>query len=424
MIDSRPQYILATPMNEDRLPPQGQLLLPLLETIADAGGQAPPRRVYDALAERMGLPPALRSRTVCGGAAGRINAWERQVRNARQAAAARGLIENDPAKRTFNLWEITERAAKGLRTIRTGLIITVYETASGSMCLCECETAVELIADESVDLILTSPPFPLATPKGYGNRPVQEHIDWLLDCARAWKRIIAGRGSLVIHLADVWTRGAPTLELYQERLLLRLVDELGYRLAQKFYWHNPAKLPAPAEWVTVRRVRVTPSVEPVFWLSPTDFPKANNRNVLRPYSESMRKRLKQGGDRAQQRPSGHRLSEAAFSADCGGSIPHTLLNMAHSDSNTHYLRTCRERGLPIHPARMPEAMADFFINLLTEHGDTVLDPFGGSNVTGASAARLGRRWMATERVYDYVRGSVIRHEWDPTLRTYLDNLVE
>lgn len=411
-------------MSDERLPTKGQLLLPLLETLDEAGGQAAPREVYDALADRVGLPPALRSRTVCAGAAGRINVWERQVRNARQVAAARGLIENDPARRTFNLWEITERAARGLRNVKPGLVITVFETSSGVALLTECETAVQLIGDGAVDLIITSPPYPMPTPKFYGNKSVADHIDWLVDCARDWKRIIAGDGSLVVNLGDVWRRGSPTMELYQERLLLRLVDELGYRLAQKFYWNNPAKMPAPAEWVTVRRIRVTPAVEPVFWLSPSDYPRANNRNVLRPYSESMRKRLRQGGDRARRRPSGHTLSDGSFSQDCGGSIPTTLLNCPNTESNSHYIRTCRERGLPVHPARMPAALAEFFINMLTCPGDVVFDPFAGSNVVGSVAARLGRRWVASERVYDYVRGSVIRHEADPTLRTYFGNFAE
>ena len=409
-------------MSDERLPIRSQLLLPLLQTIDEAGGQATPREVYDVLAERVGLPPALRSRTVCGGAAGTINDWERQVRNTRQQAAALGLIENDPAKRRFNLWEITERGAQGLRNIRHKVLITIFETASGVCLGGECEVAVEMIASESVDLIICSPPFPLTKKKGYGNLEAGEHIEWLVDCARSWRRVLHDRASVVLALGDAWMPGSPTMQLYQERLLLRLVDELGYHLAQRFFWENTAKLPSPAEWVTVRRVRVTPSVEPIYWLSKTNSPKANNRNVLRPYSESMRRRLKQGGERARRRPSGHRLAEAAFSNDCGGSIPHNLLTFANTTSDDVYLRACRERGLPIHPARWPPQLVEFFIDFLTDPGDTVADFFGGSGTTGEVAAKRGRRWITAERVYEYALGSVARHEGDPTLRTYYQNL--
>jgi site-specific DNA-methyltransferase (cytosine-N4-specific) len=198
------------------------------------------------------------------------------------------------------------------------------------------------------------------------------------------------------------------MSLYQERLILRLIDEAGYCLNQKLYWENPAKLPAPAEWVTVRRIRVTPSVENLWWLGVNaKATKANNAAVLRPYSESMKQKLRAGGERkAQQRPSGYTLKAAAFSEDKGGSIPHNIIVAGNTTSNDEYQRSCREAGLPIHPARYADAVPDFCIKFLTDPGDHVVDIFGGSGKTGKVAEALKRRWTVIEKSLKYACGGV------------------
>jgi hypothetical protein len=91
-----------------------------------------------------------------------------------------------------------------------------------------------------------------------------------------------------------YNAGAPTRSLYEFRVLLMLCDELGFHLAQECFWYNPAKLPSPAEWVNVRRMRIKDSVEYVFWLSKEPIPKADNRKVLVEYSPDMRRLLVKG----------------------------------------------------------------------------------------------------------------------------------
>lgn len=392
------------------LPSQQTLLLPLLETLNDAGGKMSPQEVYEELARRVSLSEEERRRRVSNGREGRaINEWERRVRNTRQQAAARGLVETDPAQARFNLWALTEKAKRGLLNCKPGVRITIFTTELGESIWAECETAVGLFSDHSIDLLLTSPPYPLQRTKKYGNRPALAHTEWLLECLSMWKSKLTATGSLVLNLADVWEPGTPTISLYQERLLLRLCDDFGFHLNQRLYWHSPAKMPSPAEWVTVRRVRVTPSVENLWWLSTTPFPKANNRNALRPYSESMKKRLEAGGERrASVRPSGHKLKEGAFTTDCGGSIPHSLIVASNTASNDQYQRMCRDAGLPIHPARFPEQVPEYCIKLMTDEGDLVVDIFSGSTMTGRVAERLGRRWACIEKSLAYAAGGLFR----------------
>jgi site-specific DNA-methyltransferase (cytosine-N4-specific) len=180
-----------------------------------------------------------------------------------------------------------------------------------------------------------------------------------------------------------------------------------FRLAQDFYWYNPSRLPTPAEWVTVRRLRVKDAVNTVWWFGKTENPTADNRRVLQPYSEAMKALLK-NGYKAKMRPSGHDISEA-FNRDNGGAIPSNLLTIANTESNSAYLRLCREFDIKPHPARFPAKLVEFFVDfLLDEKPKLIVDPFGGSNVTGAVAEDRGHRWVVFEQEDKYMRGSMLR----------------
>lgn len=270
------------------------------------------------------------------------------------------------------------------------------------------------VATGAVNLILTSPPFGLVFKKGYGNEDADRYVEWFRPFAREFRRILAPNGSLVIDIGGAWKKGQPTRSLYHYELLISLAREFGFHLAQEFYWWNPARLPSPAEWVNVRRVRVKDAVNCIWWLSLSPYPKASNRRVLQPYSRSMRNLLERGY-RPGIRPSGHRITDK-FSRDNGGAIPPNLLAVANTESQSSYQRYCRERGLVEHPARFPAPVPAFFVQMLTDPDDLVLDPFAGSCVTGAVAERMGRRWMCCEIEGDYVEGAKGRFRTGNDLR--------
>lgn len=287
---------------------------------------------------------------------------------------------------------------------------SLYRTSLGTAYVGDALQVMAELPDESVNLIVTSPPFPLTFQKSkpYGSVRLQEYVNWFLQFADHFKRLLRSDGSCVIDIGGVWNKGAPTRSLYQYSLLLALHDKVGFHLAQDFYWYNPGALPAPAEWVNVRRIRLKCAVNFVWWLSKTPWPKADNRNVLKAYSGDM-VRLLMRGYRTTVRPSGHNIT-SKFSKDHGGAIPSNLIELGNNDSNGHYLAGCRRAKLTIHPARFPRGLPEFFIRLCTVPGDTVLDPFAGSNVTGEAAEHLSRRWIAIELVRDYLEGSKFRFE--------------
>lgn len=262
------------------------------------------------------------------------------------------------------------------------------------------------IEPHSVDLIVTSPPFGLLRKKSYGNADADEYLNWFRPFGEAFFRALRPSGSLVIDIGGAWVSGQPTRSLYHYELLIMLCREFGFHLAQDFFWWNPARLPTPAEWVTVRRVRVKDAVDCVWWLSPTPWPRASNRRVPAPYSDSMKELLK-NGYKAKKRPSGHDISQK-FSIDNGAAIPPNLIAIANTESNSYYLRYCNERGLRPHPARFPAELPEFFIRMLSDPGDLVIDPFAGSCVTGQVAENLQRRWVCCELVEEYLKGGLAR----------------
>jgi len=281
-----------------------------------------------------------------------------------------------------------------------------YRTHLGAAYHGNSRDLLRLLPDESINLIMTSPPFALRRKKEYGNVEAKDYVAWFMPFAEEFKRVLTPDGSLVIHIGGGWLEGKPRKALYNFELLLALAKELVF--IQDFYWYNPAKLPTPAEWVTVRRLRIKDAVDPIWWFSKTDTPKADNRKVLKPYSDSMLQ-LFENGYKAKLRPSGHKIS-TKFNRRHDGAIPPNLLSISNTDSNSRYLTMCRKLGIRLNPARYPTGLPEFFIKFLTDEGAVVLDPFGGSNTTGATAENLNRRWLCFEVEEDYLKGSMFRFD--------------
>jgi site-specific DNA-methyltransferase (cytosine-N4-specific) len=284
----------------------------------------------------------------------------------------------------------------------------LYQTELGKAYCADSLELLPTLPDASVDLVFTSPPYALHFKKEYGNADQKDYVAWFLPFAREIKRVLKPEGSFVLNIGGSWTPGEPVRSLYHFRLLLALCDEIGFNLCQEFFWYNPAKMPAPAEWVNVRRLRVKDSVEYIFWLAPSAFPKADNSKVLQAYSKDMERLIKRGVKQT-KRPSGHNI-KTTFAADKGGSIPPNLIDCGNNESNSRYIKESKRQGQKVHPARFPAELPRFFIEFLTDSGALVLDPFAGSNTTGAIAERLGRHWLAIEKDRNYAKDSELRFQ--------------
>jgi DNA modification methylase len=284
----------------------------------------------------------------------------------------------------------------------------IYSTSLGKAYCGDSLALMHDMASDAVDLVITSPPYALHFKKEYGNADQENYVNWFSPFAQEIHRILKPTGSFVLNIGGAWSPGSPTRSLYHFRLLLHMCDNIGFHLCQEFFWFNPAKMPAPAEWVNVRRIRVKDSVEYIYWLGKTVNPKADNMQVLQPYSKDMLRLIRRGVTKT-VRPSGHNIKET-FAIDRGGSIPPNLILCGNNESNSNYLSLLKKKKRKIHPARFPSELPRFFINFLTEPDDIVFDPFSGSNTSGYVAESLKRRWIAIEINSDYVADSQLRFQ--------------
>lgn len=292
---------------------------------------------------------------------------------------------------------------------RGSLLQSAYKTKSGQ-CF---NTSIERFLESKnagrlrgkVALILTSPPFPLTSPKEYGNKTGSEYLDWLVQVVTGLVPLLSEQGSLVIEIGNAWNKGKPTMSTLPLKTLISISEIDGIALCQQFVWENSARLPGPATWVNRERIRLKDSHTNVWWFSPTPFPKADNRMVLTEYSSAMKKLIRTGKYNPGRRPSEHVVGVDTFAVDNQGAIPGSTLIMGNTATDPSYRDWCKKNGLSLHPARMPIKLAEFFVKFLTSKGDLVLDPFSGSNTTGRAAENLGRKWIGVEQDPNYVKGS-------------------
>lgn len=286
----------------------------------------------------------------------------------------------------------------------------IYSTNKGRLFFGPCE---EVLASPTltrlkgkVQLIFTSPPFPLNEKKKYGNLKGEQYLKWLADFGPLFSEMLTPDGSIVMEVGNAWEPGSPVQSVLPYKSLLAFLEAGKLKLCQEITYYNPARLPSPAQWVTIERIRLKDATTKIWWMAKSDNPKADNRNVLKPYSKAMQKLLKRGTYNSGTRPSEHQIGEKSFLKDNGGAIASNLIEASNTFSTLDYQNFCKENDVHSHPARMPAAIPEFFIKFLTEKNDIVLDPFAGSNTTGAAAERLGRRWVSIEAMAPYAMSSI------------------
>jgi site-specific DNA-methyltransferase (cytosine-N4-specific) len=284
-----------------------------------------------------------------------------------------------------------------------------YTTKYGKAFCCDSRKLLEELDDNSISLVVTSPPFSLLRKKEYGNKEQSEYVEWLGTFAEVVYRKLKSDGSFVVDLGGAYRKGYPVRSLYNFRVPIYFCDKLNFFLAEDFYWFNPSKLPSPIEWVNKRKIRAKDSVNPVWWFSKSEFPKADVTKVLTEYSERMKKLLEDPDKfyTPKKRPSGHDIGKG-FGKGNEGAIPSNLLQISNSESNGTYMAYCKELDEGRHPARFPAKLPEFFIKMLTDHDDLVVDIFAGSNTTGCVCERLKRNWISVDIEMDYIAPSSFR----------------
>ncbi|MEJ5209399.1 site-specific DNA-methyltransferase [Denitratimonas sp. CY0512] len=396
----------------------GAIQLDLFPHVTDAFLAAPEgqslttREIYDQVAQSAGLDEAVTGRRVPVGESGQQhNLYQRDVRWKIQTLKHMGLVERDPAQR--GAWRVAVRTKTGLHEAIDTTRLVAFSTHLGVAIWGKCEHVLAGLGQQ-ITAVITSPPYPLRKSRAYGG-PSDEatYIDFICRAMEPLIKHLAPGGSLAINLGnDVFEQGLPSRSLYAERLLLMLCDRFGLHRMDTLIWSNPSKPPGPVRWASMARVQLNVGYEPIYWLTndPTKV-KSDNRRVLEAHTQQHQQLMGQGGERRYQSYSdgAYRIHPGRFGQRTAGRIPTNVLVRGHTcaDSN-QYRADARALGLPVHGAGQPLAIPEFLTRFLSDVGDLIVDPFGGTATTGMAAERNGRRWLVVEAMLDYLRAGAER----------------
>lgn len=380
---------------------------------AERDGRLDNQTLYAEVAERAGIDPDEFARRSPIGESGQLHSLTaRATRWHQQTLKHAGILERVEGQR--GVWQLTQPASKKLDSIVPMVSVVGFSTDLGVAILGSCDSVFSRI-DAPIVLALTSSPFPLRKPRAYGNVDESVFVDWLIKHLEPVVRNLVPGGSLVLNLSnDVFLAGMPARSMYTERLLLALHDRLGLYKVDTLPWVNKSKPPGPVRWASMDRVLLNTTWEPCFWLTndPTRL-RSDNRRVLLAHTEKHLALIQRGGEQREAIYSdgAYRIHQGSYGNPTAGKIPRNLLEFGHACADQRaYKKAARAHGLPVHGAPMPLALVKFLIEYMSEPGDLIVDMFAGSFTTPKAAELLGRRWLATEIMLQYVLGGSLRFE--------------
>lgn len=390
-----------------------QLQLDLFAHVAASYAEAPSGALdnavlYSKVADRAGIDLAAMDACVPIGTAKSLRSLtKRKIRWYQQTLKQLGVIERVEGER--GIWRLTENAGKELHKTIEGVKLVAFSTDLGVAIWGNSKDVFGRI-NEPIALCVTSPPYPLRQSRAYGNPDESQYVDFICSALEPIVGNLVPGGSIVLNVSnDIFESKSPARSLYLERLILALHDRLGLSLMDRQPWVNFSKPPGPTHWACVKRVQLTTAYEPVYWF--TNDPmrvRSDNRRVLEPHTDRHIRLMQGGGARrtAVYGDGAYKIRPDSYGKVTEGKIPRNVILRGHSCNDTRAYRDhANALGLPVHGAMQPTSIPDFFIRFLTEPDELVVDLFGGTIRTGLAAERLGRRWLVTEWILQYIRGA-------------------
>lgn len=383
------------------------------------------QELYRQVQNRTGIPAESFSKRVpIGKASKQHSPMERTARWTVQTLKSKGLVRQLDGRR--GVWTLTEEGKHRFHRVRRGEVLVAFSTHFGVALWADCRDALRGLGEPIVAAI-TSPPYPLAKPRAYGNVDQHAYPDWLTSAMEPIVRHLAPGGCIALNLSnDIFISNSPARSLVVERVLISLCEKLGLHRMDTLIWNSVCKAPGPVQWASNHRFQLHVGYEPILWL--TNDPhrcRSNNQRVLQPHSPRHLALIARGGEQQDARYSdgAYGRRKGSFGRETAGKIARNVLDISHTCSSQRaYKAKARAMGLPAHGAPMPLALARFLVEFLTEKGDLVFDPFGGSLSTCVAAEELGRRWIGAERNAEYLLGASSRFN-NPEVARYLEQLL-
>ncbi|MGE8066158.1 DNA methyltransferase [Pseudomonas sp. NPDC089569] len=363
--------------------------------------------LYRLLSKQRGLDSGVDDiREPVGSSGQKHNLAHRSARWCQQSLKHMGIIERIPGTR--GVWGLTEQAKRELNAAKPGVKVLGFRTDLGVAIFGPSGDIFKNMRIP-VTLCLTSPPYPLAKSRRYGNPDEREIVNFILETLTPIIENLTEDGSLCINTSqDVFMPGSPARSTYIERLILAICDTFNLSLMERAIWSNPSKAPGPVQWASKSRQQLNVGYEPILIFAKNPhLVKADNRRVLEPHTDRHLKLIANGGERreASYSDGAYRLRVGSFGGETAGRIPKNVITRGHRCAyGLQYQKAATALGLPVHGAGQPLSIADFLIRFLSDEQDLVVDPFGGRMMTGLAAEMLNRTWMCGELNLQYVRG--------------------
>ena len=238
----------------------------------------------------------------------------------------------------------------------------------------DCLDILRDFPSDSVDLIVTSPPYADARKNTYGGIPPDDYVEWFCERAEQFHRVLAPHGNFILNIKEKAVDGEK--HTYVLELILALKRQVGFRWVEEYIWHKSTS--APGKW----KYRFRDSWERLIHLSKTADNRMNQDAVRIPVGEWTKKRLVNMSFNDLER------QESATGSNVGRKIAAWGdRELVYPTNVLHFSPVAHNTG---HSAAFPEKLPTFFIKLFTNEGDIVLDPFLGSGTTYRVAAKLGR----------------------------------
>lgn len=252
------------------------------------------------------------------------------------------------------------------------------------MLLGDCEEVLKSFPDNSIDLIVTSPPYADSRKNVYGGIHPDKYVEWFLPKSKEFLRILKPTGTFILNIKEKVVNGER--HTYVIELILEMKKQ-GWLWTEEFIWHK--KNCYPGKWPN--RFRDA-------WERCLQFNKQKKFNM---YQDAVKVPI---GDWAKTRLK--KLSkndliryEAATKSGFGKKVVNWVgKEYVYPTNVLHFATECSNRK---HCAVFPIELPTWFIKLFTKEGDVVLDPFAGVGTTLLAAYKLNRNFIGIETVKEY-----------------------